>query len=138
MIAGIWKGVSLICGNPNHEENQEMYVREISLEEEKSRDKKLYLKGKPDYAFYCCPKYSPDARDEDESACFNRISVAEMEKAINMICDKIEQDEEECGAAFIKNYKFETKAAEYKVLESKGERLVLQVLAKKAKKRENL
>ena len=136
MITGFWKGVTLIRGNPFHEENQEMYIREISLEEEKARDKKAYLKGKPDYAFYCCPKNNPDAREEDELACFNRISVAEMEKAINMICDKIENDEEECGTAFIKNYKFETKAAEYKVLESKEDRLVLQVLAKKARKRE--
>lgn len=135
MITGFWKGVTLICGNSFHEENQEMYIREISLEEEKARDKKLYLKGKPDYAFYCCPKYNPDAREEDELACFNRISVAEMEKAINMICDKIESDEEECGTSFIKNYKFETKAAEYKVLESKDDRLVLQVLAKKAKQK---
>ncbi len=133
MITGIWKGVTLICGNPNHAENQQMYVREISLEEEKSRDKKLYLKGKPDYAFYCCPKYNPDAREEDEKACFNRISVAEMEKAMNIICDKIEEDEETCGAAFIKNYRFSTKVADYKVLEAKGESLVLQVLAKKAR-----
>ena len=133
MITGIWKGVTLICGNKCHEDNQEMYVREISLEEEKARDKKVYLRGKPDYAFYCCPKYNPDARSDDENACFNRISVAEMEKAMNAVCDKIEQEEEENGAAFIKNYRFETKAAEYKVLEARGEQLVLQVLAKKAK-----
>lgn len=134
MITGIWRGVTMVCGNPYHEDCQEMYVREMSLEEEKSRDKKQYLHGKPDYAFYCCPKYNPDARRDDERACFNRISVAEVEKALNIICDKIEEDEAETGASFIKNYRFETKVAEYKVLESKDDMLKLQVLAKKAKK----
>lgn len=121
MITGIWKNVVLVCGNPDHEEEQPMIVREMSLEEEKSREKKHYEMGEPDKAFYCCPKYNPDARKGDEHACFNRISVAEMEKALNIVCDKIETDEEENGAAFIKNYKFETKNAMYKVLETKGD-----------------
>ena len=42
MITGIWKGVTLICGNKCHEDNQEMYVREISLEEEKAREKEAF------------------------------------------------------------------------------------------------
>ena len=132
MITGIWKGVKLICGNPRHEPDQEMFVREMSLEEEKSRDKKVYLHGKPDYAFYCCPKYDPNMREDDESACFNRVSVAEMEKALDVLSDKIQTDMDENGTAFIKNYRFSTKAADYKVLEHKGDNLVLQVLNKKA------
>lgn len=122
MITGIWKNAVLVCGNPDHDEEQTMIVREMSLEEEKSREKKHYERGEPDKAFYCCPKYNPDARKgSDEHACFNRISVAEMEKALNLVCDKIEADEEENGTAFIKNYKFETKNAMYKVLETKGD-----------------
>ena len=121
MITGIWKNAVLVCGNPDHDEEQAMIVREMSLEEEKSREKKHYERGEPDKAFYCCPKYNPDARKGDEHACFNRISVAEMEKALKIVCDKIETDEEENGTAFIKNYKFETKNAMYKVLETKGD-----------------
>ena len=133
MISGIWKDVKLICGNPEHGDQQlEMYIRQTTLEQEKAEDKKKYLHGKPDYAFYCCPHYDPESRSDDERPCFNRCSVGEIEKAMNMLSEKIEHDEETNGTSFIKNYKFSTKAADYKVKEAKGRSLVLQVIAHKA------
>lgn len=115
MITGMWKNLRIICGN-DHDEPQEMYVRQTEED-----------------AFYCCPKYSPENRDEFERPCMNRISVAEVEKALDMIDKKIQDEEEQAGQAFVKNYKFSTRVCTCKVLEANGLDLTLRMLNKKAK-----
>ena len=115
MISGMWKNVVLVCGN-DHEIPQEMYVRQTDKD-----------------AFYACPKYYPENRDPDERPCMNRISVAEMEHMLEVISEKIQQDEEEGGMCFLKNFTFETKVGKYKVLEHNADVLKIQVLNKKAR-----
>lgn len=127
-ISGFWKGKHFICGNPAHEEGQELVPREMSLEEEKAREKKVYLHGVPDKAFFACPKYNPNARKDDEKACFCHISVAEATKAIGIISSKVAQDEDELGACFLKNFSFHTKVASYKVIEAKENNGYLKIL----------
>lgn len=115
MITGMWKNVVLVCGN-DHEEEQEMYIRQTEED-----------------AFYACPKYNPENRTPDERPCMNRISVAEMEHVLDAISEKIQQDEEDGGMCFLKNYAFETKVGKYKILEHQDGLLKIQVLNKKAR-----
>lgn len=115
MITGMWGTLELICGN-KHDEPQKMYIRKTE-----------------DDVFYCCPKYLPENRDEFERPCMNHLSVAEVEKLTDLISEEIQRQEEENGAAFIKNRRFHTRIADYRVLESTDEKLVVEALLKTAK-----
>ena len=111
MITGFAKKITLVCGN--HEHPVEMSVKETETD-----------------AFWACPKYYPDNREEFESPCMNRISIYEYEKMLNKLMDLVQEDEEDGGEVYLKNRKIETPTARYKVIEEKDGMLTISVLAK--------
>lgn len=115
-ISDMLSGLTLVCGNC-HKERQIMYLKETE-------------DGEP---FHVCPKYSPENREEYEQPCMNRISTTELEHMVEALSDKIQEEEDEGNVFFPKNYKFETKVAEYKVIEFSDEKRVIQAMNKRAK-----
>ena len=107
------RGLRLICGN-GHAEEQEMYLKESD-------------KGDP---FYACPKYYPENRGCGEPACMNHISVTEVERMADALADKFEEEEEDGGMFFARNYRFQTRVATYRVLEFTDTCKKIQVLNK--------
>ena len=63
----------------------------------------------------------------------NRISVTEMEHVLDTISEKIQEDEENGGMCFLKNFAFETKVGKYKVLDDKEGCLRIRALNKRAR-----
>ena len=115
MITGIWRNLKIMCGN-NHEEPQEMYVRQTDED-----------------AFYCCPKYLPENRTPDEQPCMNRLSVYEIDKLLDNVAEEIQKEEDENGVAFIKNRRFHSKNVDYKILEYTDTDMVIEAMNKKAR-----
>ena len=116
MITGLWKNVRLICGNPAHESHEIMELRQT-----------------PTDVFYACPKYYPQNREPDEKPCMNRISVGEVEKMLDLLAEKIQEEEADNGSFFAKNYRFETRIGKYKVLQCSDVLLSVKVLNKRAR-----
>ena len=129
MITGLWKNVRLICGNPAHESHEIMELRQT-----------------PTDVFYACPKYYPQNREPDEKPCMtrfslsvpyrpcmNRISVGEVEKMLDLLAEKIQEEEADNGSFFAKNYRFETRIGKYKVLQCSDVLLSVKALNKRAR-----
>jgi hypothetical protein len=93
----------------------------------------MYIRQTEDDAFYACPKYYPENREPDEQPCMNRISVTEMEHVLDALSEKKQEDEEDGGECYLKNYAFATRIGKYKVLEEKEGLLKIQALNKKAR-----
>lgn len=115
MITGLWKNVRLVCGNPAHSTNEIMF-----------------LKQTPEDVFYACPKYDPENRSPDEKPCMNRISVGEAEKMLDVLAEKIQEEESENGSFFAKNFRFETRIGKYKVLQCTESVLTVKALNRRA------
>lgn len=120
MITGAWDNLTLICG-AKHATDDEIEM--------------VYKQTETDL-FYACPKYYPENRGEDECPCMNRISIAEAEKMLSVITDKIEAEEEAGNVFFPENYRFKTTIGEYKikVFNDKEKRIV--AFNKRAKNRQ--
>lgn len=115
MITGLWKNVRLVCGNPAHSSHEYMFLRETGED-----------------VFYACPKYNPENRDSSEKPCMNRISIAEAEKMLENLSEKIQQEEENHGAFFANNYRFETRIGKYRVMNHSPEDLIIMALNKRS------
>ena len=63
-ITGIWKDITIVCGC--HEQPVKMIIQEG-----------------PSSLFYSCPRYYPENRNENESACANRINLIDYEEMVN-------------------------------------------------------
>lgn len=117
MVKNFWKKIVLVCGN-NHQEMVEMNL----------------ING-PASLFYACPKYYPENRSPQERACANRINLIDFEAMVNFLSEKIETALLDGGIVNLKNVSWTyKKAIDFKVLEHTEEKIVVQMLNRKALK----
>lgn len=72
MITNIWNDIEVYC--PRHDELIPLEIQTGSK-----------------VLFYACPKYMPDKREKNETACRNFIYLNEYEKMINKISSMLEE-----------------------------------------------
>ena len=114
-IENSWKNIIPICGN--HNERIEMTIN-----------------SGPHSLFYSCPKYYPENREKDERACNNRINLIVYQKMVDKLMGMIAETALEGGSIDLTNYSWTSKGITYKVLETKGDTLYVQILNKRAMK----
>ena len=83
--------------------------------------------------FYACPKYDLEQLGENERRCNNRLSIADFDKALEHIHQKLQEAEENDEFYNLTNYRWKTnKNIEFVVLKHEGDSIDLGVINWKA------
>ncbi len=85
MIQNIWNKITIYCGCHEQDHSIKMLPHAPS--------DATMVNGETSM-FYSCPKYYPENRAQTERACFNRLSIADYEKMVNHICEKLESGDQ--------------------------------------------
>ena len=80
MIKNLWNNIHLYCGC--HNELVPMHFHDGAANREAGVDTLS--------AFYACPKYDPENRKYGEKPCMNRMTVEDMEKAVEVLSSVLE------------------------------------------------
>lgn len=116
MINGIWKSIQIFCGNHGHE-----YIKLVPHEGNEGQD-----------IFYSCPKYYPENRTADESACFNRFTIAQYERLVTYISSLIESAIMSNTTINLTHMTWVDNGIEYKVISHENDDIKIAILNKKA------
>lgn len=125
MIENIWSKVHIYCGNHGENHGIKMVPHEQS--------QLARFGGGIGSMFYACPKYYPQNREKDEKACYNRISISEMEEMINYISDKIESPDAVFAEVNLKGLTWKNKrGTKFKIITFTHSRIDVLVLSQQS------
>ena len=114
-ITGIWKDITIVCGC--HE-----------------RPVKMIIQEGPSSLFYSCPRYYPENRNENESACANRINLIDYEEMVNHISTLIVNAQQEDEQLNLEGFRFKNEKGdiEFRIIEHKNNSIIVSMVSKKA------
>lgn len=116
-VYNIWNNITLTCGCHKHQQIP-MMINQRGAES----------------LFYSCPKYYPENRDANEIACANRINLIDFEEMTDIIAAKIIEAEQNFEILDLTGVQFDNKrkTIHFKIIESKGNDLIVEMVSKKA------
>lgn len=125
MIENIWKKIHIYCGNHGDDYSIKMVPHEQS--------QLLRFGGGSGSIFYACPKYYAENRNPDETACFNRISITELEEMVEYISDQIESPDSVFAEVNLKGLTWKNKhGTRFKIINFSSSRIDVLVYSQKS------